>query len=242
MSKPMEFAQEQPAAGNPLGQLKYREIGPGGNRVAAVVGEPGNPMVIYAGAADGGIWKTSDGGVTWAPIFDHEKVEAIGALAIAPSDHNTVWAGTGETWIIRNNYSMGDGVYKSTDGGATWQHMGLDLTGHIGRIIVNPRNENVVYVCSMGQAFRPQQERGVFRTEDGGKTWKKILFVDENTGCSELSLDANDPNTLVAGMWQIAIHSWGEESGGPGGGVYMTHDRGDTWKKLSGHGLPAADK
>lgn len=242
MAQPMQFAQEQPANGNPFAQLRYREIGPGGNRVSAVVGEPGNPMVIYAGAADGGIWKTSDGGVTWAPIFDHEDVSAIGALAVAPSDHNTVWAGTGETWIIRNNYSMGDGIYKSTDGGASWQHMGLELTGHIGRIIVDPQNENVVYACAMGQAFRPQQERGIFRTEDGGRTWKQVLFVNENTGCSELSMDAHDPKTLVAGMWQIAIHSWGEESGGPGGGVYISHDGGDTWKKLSGHGLPAADQ
>lgn len=241
-SNPMRFAEDQPAEGNPLAQLHYREIGPGGNRVAAVVGEPGNPMVIYAGAADGGIWKTSDGGVTWAPVFDHEKVSAIGALAIAPSDHNTVWAGTGETWIIRNNYSMGDGIYKSTDGGATWQPMGLELTGHIGRIIVNPKDANIVYACAMGQAFRPQQERGIYRTEDGGKTWKRVLFVNEDTGCSELSLDAHDPNTLVAGMWQIAIHSWGEESGGPGGGVYISHDGGDTWKKLADHGLPGADK
>jgi photosystem II stability/assembly factor-like uncharacterized protein len=237
-----QFAQDQPTDGNPFAQMHYREIGPGGNRVAAVVGEPGNPMVIYAGAADGGIWKTGDGGVTWEPTFDHEKVAAIGSLAIAPSDHNTVWAGTGETWIIRDNYSMGDGIYKSTDAGATWQHMGLDLTGHIGRIIVDPDNQNIVYACAMGQAFRPQQERGIFRTNDGGKTWKQILFVDENTGCSELSLDPHDHNTLVAGMWQVAIHSWDEDSGGPGGGVYMSHDGGDTWKKLSGHGLPAADQ
>lgn len=236
------FAQSQPTAGNPFAQLHYRQIGPGGNRVAAVVGEPGNSMVIYAGASDGGIWKTSDGGVTWRPIFDHEDVSAIGALAIAPSDHNTVWAGTGETWIIRPDQSMGNGIYKSTDGGATWQHMGLELTGHIGRIIVDPYNSQVVYACALGQAYRPQQERGIFRSSDGGKTWKQILFVDENTGCSELSLDAHDHQTLFAGMWQVAIHTWDLHSGGTGGGVYVSHDGGDTWKKLSGHGLPPANQ
>lgn len=236
------FAQDQAAAGNPFAQLHYRHLGPGGNRVAAVVGVPGDPLVIYAGAANGGIWNTTDGGATWTPIFDRQNVSAIGALAIAPSDHKTVWAGTGETWIIRNNYSLGDGIYKSTDGGATWQHMGLGLTGHIGRIIVDPRDANVVYVCAMGQAYRPQHERGIFRTSDGGKTWKQILFVDENTGCSELSLDAHDPATLVAGMWQVSIHSWNLNSGGVGGGVYITRDGGGTWKRLSGNGLPAADK
>ncbi|MEO6964447.1 MAG: hypothetical protein ABI076_00950 [Acidobacteriaceae bacterium] len=241
-NSPPPFAQDQPTEGNPFAQLHYRHIGPGGNRVSAVVGEPGNPLVIYAGAADGGIWNTTDGGINWKPIFDHQDVSAIGALAIAPSDHKTVWAGTGETWIIRNNYSMGDGIYKSTDAGATWQHMGLDLTGHIGRILVDPRHANIVYACAMGQAYRPQKERGIFRTKDGGKTWKQILSVDQNTGCSELSLDAHDPKTLLAGMWQVAIHSWNLDSGGTGSGVYISHDGGDTWKKLSGNGLPAANK
>jgi photosystem II stability/assembly factor-like uncharacterized protein len=236
------FAQDQPTAGNPFAQMHYRQIGPGGNRVAAVVGEPGNPMVIYAGASDGGIWKTGDGGTTWAPVFDRQNVSAIGALAIDPSNHNTVWAGTGETWIIRPDQSMGDGIYKSTDGGASWQHMGLGLTGHIGRILVDPHNSNVVYACAMGQAYRPQQERGIYRSADGGKSWKQVLFVDQNTGCSELSMDAHDNQTLFAGMWQIAINTWDEHSGGPGGGVYVSHDGGETWSKVSGHGLPAADK
>jgi photosystem II stability/assembly factor-like uncharacterized protein len=237
-----QFAQDQPTAGNPFAQMHYRQIGPGGNRVSAVVGEPGNPNVIYAGASDGGIWKTSDAGVTWEPVFDHQNVSAIGALAIAPSDHNTVWAGTGETWIIRPDQSMGDGIYKSTDGGATWKHMGLDLTGHIGRIIVDPRNSDIVYACAMGQAYRPQQERGIYRSSDGGKSWKQVLFVDENTGCSELSLDSNDSQTLFAGMWQVAISTWDEHSGGPGSGIYASHDGGTTWAKVAGHGLPAADK
>ncbi len=237
-----QFAQDQPTAGNPFAQMHYRQIGPGGNRVAAVVGEPGNPMVIYAGAADGGIWKTTDGGINWEPVFDHQSVSAIGALAIAPSDHNTVWAGTGETWIIRPDQSMGDGIYKSTNGGATWKHMGLDLTGHIGRIIVDPHNADIVYACAMGQAYRPQQERGIYRSSDGGQSWKQVLFVNENTGCSELSMDAHDSQTLFAGMWQVAIHTWDEHSGGPGSGIYASHDGGSIWTKVAGHGLPAADK
>ncbi len=230
------------AARNPFAQLLYRHIGPGGNRVAAVVGEPGNPNVILAGASDGGIWKTSDGGINWKPVFDHEDVSAIGSLAIAPSAHNIVWAGTGETWIIRPDYSMGDGIYKSTDGGETWQHMGLDLTGHIGRVVIDPNNPNIVFACALGQAYRPQRERGIFRTTDGGKTWDQVLFVNEDTGCSEISIDAHDPQTLFAGMWQVAIHTWDLHSGGTGSGVYVSHDGGSTWRKLAGHGLPAADK
>jgi photosystem II stability/assembly factor-like uncharacterized protein len=237
-------AQENNGAqsSNPFAQLRYREVGPGGNRVAAVVGEPGNPLVIYAGASDGGIWKTTDGGINWKAVFDHQDVSSIGSLAIAPSAHNIVWAGTGESWIIRAEYSMGDGIYKSTDSGMTWHHMGLDLTGHIDRIVINPKDPNIVFACAVGQAYRPQHERGIFRTTDGGKTWKQVLFVNENTGCSELSMDPHDPQTIFAGMWQVAIHTWDLDSGGPGSGVYVTHDGGDTWTKLSGHGLPPADQ
>jgi photosystem II stability/assembly factor-like uncharacterized protein len=235
-------AQGNNAARNPFAQLVYRHIGPGGNRVAAVVGEPGNPDVILAGASDGGIWKTGDGGINWKPVFDHEDVSAIGSLAIAPSAHNIVWAGTGETWIIRPDYSMGDGIYKSTDGGETWQHMGLDLTGHIGRVVIDPNNPNIVFACALGQTYRPQHERGIFRTTDGGKTWEQVLFVNEDTGCSEISMDAHDPQTLFAGMWQVAIHTWDLHSGGVGSGVYVSHDGGSTWRKLSGRGLPPADK
>lgn len=226
---------------NPFSELHFRPLGPIGNRVASVVGEPGNPLVIYAGAAAGGVWKTEDGGVTWRAVFDHQDVAAIGALAVSPIDHNVVWAGTGETWLIRPFYPMGDGIYKSTDAGKSWQHVGLEETGHIGRIIADPHDVNVAYACSVGQAYRPQHERGVFRTTDGGKTWQQILFVNENTGCSELALDPHDSRTLFAGMWQVDIKTWQLNSGGLGSGVYVTHDGGATWKKLSGHGLPAAD-
>ncbi|UAK23134.1 VPS10 domain-containing protein [Sphingomonas nostoxanthinifaciens] len=227
---------------NPLAQLHYRMIGPGGNRMAAVAGEPGNPLVIYAGASDGGIRKTTDGGSNWKPVFDDKDVSAVGALAVAPSAHNVVWAGTGETWIVRPDYSMGNGVYKSTDGGETWTHMGLDLTGHVGRILIDPKNPDIVYACAMGQAYRPQQERGIYKTTDGGKTWTRSLFVNENTGCSELSMDPKDPNTMFAGMWQVDIKTWDLHSGGKGSGVYVTHDAGKSWTKVAGNGLPAADK
>ena len=175
-------AAERNGAG-PFGRLQYRFIGPPGNRVIAVVGEPGNPNVYYVGASSGGVWKSTDGGIAWRPIFDAMPAQSIGALAIAPSDHNVVWAGTGETFI-RSNVSIGDGIYKSTDAGQTWTHMGLDKTGRIGRIVVNPRNPDVVFACALGHRYGPQQERGVYRTTDGGKTWERVLFADENTGCS----------------------------------------------------------
>jgi photosystem II stability/assembly factor-like uncharacterized protein len=239
---PAAMRAQREARANPLAELKYRFVGPVGNRADAIVGEPGNPNVVYVGAAAGGIFKTSDGGIDWEPIFDHEDVAAIGSLAIAPSAHNIVWAGTGEPFLIRPDYPMGDGIYKSTDSGRTWQHMGLELTGHIGRIVVDPHNPNIVFACALGQAYRPQKERGIFRTEDGGKTWQQVLFVNEDTGCSELSMDAHDSQTLFAGMWQVEIRTWDLKSGGPGSGVYVSHDGGSTWRKLSGHGLPEANE
>lgn len=231
----------QAAASGPLGALHFRAVGPEGNRTTSIIGEPGNPGVVYVGAADGGVWKTTDGGINWSPIFDNENVSAIGALAMAPSDHNTVWAGTGEPWMIRPYYSMGDGVYKSTNAGRTWQHMGLDNTGRIARIIVDPHDVNTVYVCAIGQGFTPQHDRGVFRTTDGGATWQQILFVNENTGCSDLAIDPSDTKTMYAGMWQLEIHRWNLNSGGPSSGVYVTRDGGATWSKIAGHGMPAAD-
>ncbi|MCG6988002.1 MAG: glycosyl hydrolase [Gemmatimonadetes bacterium] len=224
-----------------LSQLHFRFVGPAGNRVSSIVGVPGDPSVAYTGSADGGVWKTTDGGLTWKPVFDHQDVSPVGALAVAPSAHNEVWAGTGETWLIRPYYAMGDGIYKSTDGGRTWHNVGLDDTGHIGRIVVDPRDPNRVFACALGQTFKPSTDQGVYRTLDGGKTWKQVLMVNDSTGCSELSMDAHDPNTLFAGMWQVQIRRWGIYSGGIGSGVYVSHDGGDTWKKLTGHGLPGAD-
>jgi photosystem II stability/assembly factor-like uncharacterized protein len=220
-----------------LGALRYRHIGPTGNRLTSVVGIPGQPNIYYVGAASGGIWKTIDGGVHWEPIFDAQPVSSIGALAIAPSNPNIVWAGTGEPWI-RSHISVGQGVYKSTDAGKTWTLMGLEKTGRISRVVIDPKNPDVVLVAALGHAYGPQQERGVFRTTDGGKTWQRVLFTDENSGCAHLEMSPGDPKTLFAGMWPIEIHTWGRESGGPGSGLFKSTDGGVTWKRLSGNGLP----
>jgi photosystem II stability/assembly factor-like uncharacterized protein len=222
-----------------LKQLKFRYIGPVGNRVIAIAGVPGDPNVYYAGAASGGIFKTVDNGAHWTPIFDDQTVSSIGSLAVAPSDSNVVWAGTGEAFI-RSNISIGNGIYKSTDAGHTWTQMGLDRTGRIGRIVVDPRNPDVVIACALGHAYAPQQERGVYATSDGGKTWQRTLFVDENTGCSDVAMDARNPRILFAGMWQIEIRTWGRVSGGPGSGLFRSTDGGATWKRLTDHGLPKA--
>jgi photosystem II stability/assembly factor-like uncharacterized protein len=219
--------------------LKFRYMGPpSSGRISAVVAIPGDTNTYYAGAASGGIWKSVDGGKTFEPIFDAQSASAIGALAIAPSDPGTVWAGTGEAWTIRPSDVMGDGVYKSTDAGATWKNMGLAETGRIGRIIVHPTDPNIVFVCALGRATGPQQERGVYRTADGGTTWQRVLFVDPDTGCSGLTMDPHDPNILVAGTWQVVMHTWAMFSGGPGSGLYLSRDGGTTWTRIQHPGLP----
>ena len=217
--------------------MRYRYIGPVGNRVTSVAGVPGQPNIYYAGAASGGIFKTSDAGIHWEPIFDDQTVSSIGAIEVAPSDPNIVWAGTGEA-CIRSHISVGAGIYKSTDAGKTWKLMGLEKTGRIGEIVIDPKNPNVVMACALGHAYGPQQERGVFRTTDGGKTWDRVLFTDENCGCSDIVMDPNNPQILFAGMWPLEIHTWGRESGGPGSGLFMSRDQGATWKKITGRGLP----
>jgi photosystem II stability/assembly factor-like uncharacterized protein len=220
-----------------LGALKFRYIGPVGNRVIAIAGVPGNPNTYYAGAASGGVWKTVDNGAHWDPVFDDQDVQSIGALAVTPGDPSTIWAGTGESFI-RSNISIGNGIYKSTDAGKTWTRMGLERTGRIARIVVDPKNADVVFTCALGHAYGPQQDRGVFKTADGGRTWNRALFVDENTGCSDVAMDPNNPRILFAGMWQLEIHTWGRTSGGPGSGLFRSTDGGATWNRLTGHGLP----
>ena len=224
-------AQLTPINPDVYGQLKYRYIGPEGNRATSVAGIPGKPNIWYVGAASGGIFKSTDGGIHWNPIFDSEPVASIGSLAVAASDPNIVWAGTGESFI-RSHISVGQGIYKSLDGGKTWSLMGLEKTGRIGRVEIDPGNPDIVLACALGHAYGPQPERGVFRTTDGGKTWNKVLFVDENTGCSDLGMDPNNSRILFAGMWQIEIHTWGRTSGGPGSGLFKSTDGGVTWKRL----------
>jgi photosystem II stability/assembly factor-like uncharacterized protein len=218
--------------------LTFRFIGPEGNRAIAIAGVPGDPMVNYIGAASGGLWKTMDGGINWNPIFDGQEVSSIGSVALAPSNPNIVWVGTGETFVIRPAHAMGDGIYKSEDAGKTWKRMGLEKTGRIGRVIVHPTNPDIVYAAALGHTYGPQQERGVYKTTDGGKTWKQILFIDEHTGAAELAIDPKNPDRLLVGMWSIHINTWGLNSGGPGGGVYRTTDGGNSWEALSKYGLP----
>src|SRR5438067_8487360 len=219
--------------------LSFRFLGPVvGNRVASITGVPGDPSIYYAGAASGGVWKTTDGGGHWTPVSDSMPVAAIGALAVAPSDPSIVWAGTGEAWAIRDSDVIGDGIYKSVDAGKTWAHAGLDETGRIGRITVHPTNPDIVFACAIGRITGRQPERGVFRTTDGGEHWERVLFVDENTGCSGLAIDAKNPRTLFAGTWQVEMHPWAELSGGPGSGVYVSRDGGTKWMRIEAPGLP----
>ena len=218
-------------------QLRYRHIGPVGNRISAVAGIAGDPLTYYVGAASGGIWKTVDGGLFWEPIFDDQIDHAIGALEVAPSDPQIIWAGTGEPHI-RSNVSVGTGWYKSTDGGKNWRHMGQGVATRTAGIVIHPTNPDIVYIAALGHAHGPQQERGIFRTTDGGETWEQVLFVDPDTGASSLVMDPNNPRILFAGMWQIVVNTWGRESGGPGSGLFMSRDSGDTWTKLEGNGLP----
>jgi photosystem II stability/assembly factor-like uncharacterized protein len=217
--------------------LRWRHVGPEGNRVTSVTGVIGDRTTYYAGAASGGLWKTTDAGTTWAPIFEDQPVSSIGSLTVAPSDPNIVWVGTGEPFI-RSNISVGWGIFRSTDAGKHWTKMGLENTGRIARIIVHPTNPDIVYVASLGHAYGPQPERGIYRTMDGGKTWERVLFVNDSTGASDLVMDPNNPRILFAGMWQVQINTWGRVSGGAGSSIWTSRDGGTTWKRLTGNGLP----
>jgi photosystem II stability/assembly factor-like uncharacterized protein len=218
-------------------QLHFRFIGPDGNRAIAVAGVPGDRNISYVGAASGGIFMTEDGGISWRPVFDSMDNSSIGALAVAPSDPKQVWAGTGESFLIRPAEAMGNGVYKSTNAGHSWKNMGLQATGRISRVIVDPADTNIVYVGALGNTHAPQQERGVYKTTDGGRTWERVLFVDSLTGCSDMAIDPQHPGTLFAAMWQISFNTWSLNSGGPGSGIFKTTDGGKTWTRLT-NGLP----
>jgi len=229
-----------PAAKSPFEGMKYRLVGPfRGGRVLAVAGVPGQSDTYYFGAVAGGMWKTTDGGLNWRPLWDKfpEASASIGAIAIALSDPNVIYVGTGEA-CIRGNIVMGNGVYKSTDAGKTWKFSGLRDTYAIGRMIVHPKDPNIVYVAALGHPFGPNTTRGIFRSRDGGKTWQRILYVDDKTGGIDIQFDLSNPNILFAGMWQAVRKPWTMESGGPGSGLYRSADGGDTWTKLTGNGLP----
>ena len=218
--------------------MKWRQIGPfRGGRVLAVAGVPGDAQTFYFGGTGSGIWKTTNGGADWTPLFDKQSVSAIGAIAVAASDPNVIYAGSGEA-CIRSNISHGDGVYKSTDAGKTWVNVGLKDTRHIGRLIIHPRDPNIVFVAALGHAFGNNAERGVFRTQDGGKTWEKVLYKDDKTGAIDITFDPTNPHILFAALWEASRSPWGLNSGGPGSGLYKSTDSGATWKRLEGNGLP----
>ncbi|KPK80971.1 MAG: glycosyl hydrolase, partial [Gemmatimonas sp. SM23_52] len=220
--------------------LKWRSIGPyRGGRVTAVAGVPDQPLVYYMGATGGGVWKTVDGGMTWEPVSDeYFGTGSIGGIAVAPSDPNVVYVGTGEA-CIRGNTSPGDGMYKSTDAGKTWTHIGLRDGGQIGEARVHPTNPDVVYAAVLGHAFGPNETRGVYRSKDGGATWERVLYRDANTGAGDIALDPNNPRIIYAALWQARRMPWGMESGGPGSGFFKSTDGGDSWTEISRNkGLP----
>ncbi|MEP6643026.1 MAG: hypothetical protein ABJA69_00915 [Acidobacteriaceae bacterium] len=218
--------------------MHWRSVGPyRGGRVLAVTGVPGDSNTFYFGAVAGGVFRTVDGGRNWKPIFDKEAVSSVGAIAVSESDHNLIYVGTGEA-CIRGNISYGNGVYKSVDGGSHWEHIGLDDTQHIGALIVNPRDGNTVFVAALGHAYGSNPERGVFRTTDGGKTWQKVLYIDDKSGAIDVVFDPSNPSTLFASTWQVVRTPWSLNSGGAGSAIYKSVDNGSTWKKLSGDGLP----
>lgn len=232
----------QPIDPSLLKTLRWRSIGPfRGGRVTAVAGVASQPLVYYQGATGGGVWKTTDAGITWTPVSDSFfKTGSVGAIAVADSDPNIVYAGMGEA-CLRANISQGDGVYKSTDAGRTWTHSGLSDTRSIGKVRIDPRDPNLVYVAAVGHPFGSNSERGVFRSRDGGRTWQRVLFVNDRTGAVDLALDPRDARVLYASTWQVLRTPSGIISTGPGSGIYKSVDGGDTWNQLT-KGLPQGDK
>ena len=221
-----------------LKNLEFRDIGPAimGGRIDDIAVVVRDPNVVYVGAASGGVWKTTNNGTTWEPVFDKEGVSTIGDIAIAPSDPSIIWVGSGEP-NNRQSSSWGDGIYKSVDAGKTWQKMGLAATQHIGRVVINPRNPDVVYAAALGHLWGPNPERGVYKTADGGKTWAQVLKINDDTGVSDLAMDPESPDILYAAAYERRRTPFGFAGGGPGGGIYKTTDGGATWKKLT-KGLP----
>src|SRR5688500_1003365 len=236
----LAFAQEQPAdpISAAMSNLSWRSIGPAnmGGRVADVEGVPGNPNVVYVATGSGGIFKTVNGGMSWTPIFDRQNTISVGDMALEPGNPDVIWVGTGES-NTRNSVSFGDGVYRSTDGGKTWKHMGLTDSNTISKVIVHPRNPDIVYVAAVGHVWGPNEERGVFTASDGGKSWQKTLYIDSLHGASDLEIDPQNPNILHAGMWRFDRKPWTFTSGSEKGGVFRSVDGGTTWTKIE-KGLP----
>jgi len=234
-------AQSLSTSAMQLSGLRWRLVGPiRGGRAIAVAGIAGDPSVFYFGSVAGGVWKTTDGGLQWKPLFDHQPVSSIGSMAVAPSNPNIIYVGTGEA-CIRGDISYGDGVYKSVDGGQTWTNVGLKDTRFIGRVIVDPQDANRVFVAALGHVYGPNTERGLFRTTDGGKTWKKVLYKDEKTGAIDVAFDPHNANILFASLWEAYRTPYSLVSGGPGSGIYRSNDGGTTWAHLEGHGLPTEE-
>jgi photosystem II stability/assembly factor-like uncharacterized protein len=222
----------------PFQGIEWRLVGPfRGGRVLAVTGVPGEPSTYYFGAVAGGVWKTTNGGLSWEPVFDKQPISSVGAIAIAPSDRNVLYVGTGEA-CIRGDISYGDGVYKSTDAGKTWTNVGLKDTRHIGRIAIDPTNPDRVFVAALGHAYGTNTERGLFRSTDGGKSWQKVLYKDEKTGAIDVVFAPSNPHILFAALWEANRTPWSLTSGGPGSGLYKSTDDGATWKRLDANGLP----
>jgi photosystem II stability/assembly factor-like uncharacterized protein len=221
-----------------LKNLQWRSIGPAnmGGRIDDFAVVESDPRIIYVGTASGGVWKTTNNGTTWAPIFDEMGSPSIGDVTLAPSDPNVVWVGTGEP-NNRQSSSWGNGVYRSLDAGKTWQNMGLKDSRHIGRIAIDPADANVVYVAAAGHLWGPNKERGLFKTTDGGKTWANVLFINEDTGIIDVAMDPKDPRTLYAAAYQRRRTPYGFNGGGPHSGLHKTTDGGATWSKLT-NGLP----
>jgi len=220
--------------------LHWRMIGPfRGGRTRAVAGIAGQPNVFYVGAVDGGVWKSDDYGRTWHSIFDDQPTQSIGAIGVSPSNPDIVYVGSGEG-LQRPDLSVGDGIYKSTDAGKTWVHLGLRDGQQIPALAVDPHNQNRIFAAVLGHPYGPNPERGIFRSTDGGATWEKVLFKNENTGGSDVEIDPSDPDTVYASLWQSRLDPWEDDNAfaGTGGGLFKSTDGGTTWRKLS-HGLPA---
>ncbi|MEO1626407.1 MAG: hypothetical protein AAFV25_14725 [Bacteroidota bacterium] len=223
--------------------LKIRNIGPAGmsGRVTSIDVIRHQPHVIFVGTASGGVWKSDSGGIDWEPIFDDQPLQSVGALAINQNNPSEIWVGTGEG-NPRNSHNSGEGIFKSIDGGKTWKRMGLEKTHNIHRILIHKNNPDIVYVGVLGSAWGPSEDRGVYRTRDGGKNWEKILYVNEHTGVGDMVIDPTNPNKLLVALWEFSRQPWFFKSGGKGSGLYSTHDQGDNWKQIKAEdGLPKGE-